>query len=335
MVSGVSVALSSDKPAPLDSDRDGLSDVLEQKLLHQFTPDFQIARHDCSDFPAEFMPGSLDPQVKAENRTIYGQVFPARDSTVGHPVAEIHFYHLWRQDCGSHGHPLDTEHVAVLVRASSPDLAIATWTAVYWYAAAHENTVCDVSQIARASTLKAEDHGAKIWISPGKHASYLNETLCRKGCGSDRCEQMIPLHVEALINLGESSHPMNDSVFIASSRWPLREKMQNSNFPAPVLDRLNALPETDIAWFRPGRHPAQGIIAISSSTEQSLATSSHNTSNALSHAEDSTDVAISVAGDSTQNALQKSYHKTTHALGTSTRHVGDALRLTSKPEKPE
>jgi hypothetical protein len=324
--------------APVDSDGDGLSDALEQTLLNRFAPNFQIALHDCSDTPVEFTPNEVIPQVKAEDRTIrtiYGQVSPARSSTTSHPVAEIHFYHLWQRDCGPHGHPLDTEHVAVLVRASGPDLSSATWTAAYWYAAAHEDTVCDVSQIARASTLKAEDRGAKVWISPGKHASYLNQTLCQRGCGADRCEQMVPLHANRFINLGEPNHPMNGSLFIASSRWPLLEKMQNTNFPALVLARLDTLPDTDIAWFNPGRHPVQGVIAISSTTGQSLATSGRNTSNSLSEAGDSTDVAISVAGDSTRNALQKSYHKTAHALGVSTRHVGDALHLTPKPDQPQ
>ena len=44
------------------------------------------------------------------------------------------------------------------LRASDADVK---WKAVYWYAAAHENTVCDVSQIARAKTLHAEEHGRK------------------------------------------------------------------------------------------------------------------------------------------------------------------------------
>jgi hypothetical protein len=156
----------------LDSDHDGLSDALEQSLLVQFAPTFMIGRHDCSDVPAEFRPDSIKPVVKSENRTIYGEVFPAKGSSVQAPLVEVHFYHLWKLDCGEHPHPLDAEHVAVLVRSSGGDPSAAKWTAMYWYAAAHENTVCDVSQIARASTLKAEDHGAKVWVSPGKHASY-------------------------------------------------------------------------------------------------------------------------------------------------------------------
>jgi len=319
----------------VDSDGDGLSDALEQSLLRQFVPEFMVGVKDCSDLPAEFRPGSRTPQVKAEDGTLYGEIFPAKSSTSARPEVEIHFYHLWRQDCGRHGHPLDAEHVAALVQASEADLSTATWKAMYWYAAAHENTVCDVSQIARASTLHAEDRGAKVWVSPDKHASYLNETLCDRGCGADRCLNMTALHRGKLINLGEPGHPMNGSLFISSKLWPLAAKMEASNFPATAIARLNQMPDTDIAWFRAGRHPAQGIIAISSSTESALATSGGNTTAAISVAGDSTGDAISAGEDSTGNALEKSYRHTAHALGTSARHVGKALHITPKAEKDE
>jgi hypothetical protein len=317
-----------------DSDRDGMSDALEQALLVQFRPTFMVGRQDCSDIPTEFRPAVHEPEPMTENGTIYGQVFPSRTSVGALPVAEIHYYHLWRRDCGAHGHRLDTEHVSVLVRASGSHLATATWKALYWYSAAHENTVCDVSQIARASTLHAEDHGAEVWISPGKHASYLNQTLCQGGCGADKCTNMIALAPGKLINLGEVSQPMNGSLFISSTAWPLAAKMANTNFPAGAVARLNQLPATDIAWFNAGRHPAQGVIAVSSSTEQAIAASGQNTTSAISLAGDSTHSAVSTAGDSTGNALEKSYRNTKHALGSSARHVGEALHVTPKPDNP-
>ncbi len=318
----------------VDTDHDGLSDALEQRLLDQFEPKFMVSQQDCSETPAEFRRELRTPEIQADNGTIYGQVFPARESSDHAMAAEIHYYHLWRKDCGGHGHALDTEHVAVLVRASDTHLASANWKAVYWYAAAHENTVCDVSQIARASTLEAEDHGATVWISSGKHASYLNEILCRKGCGADSCENMAPLVRSKLINLGEPGMPMNGSIFISSAAWPLASKMASSNFPASPVARLKSLPETDIAWFNPGRHPVQGVIANSSRTEEALAEGGHNTTSAISLAGTSTGTAVSTAGDSTGNALQKSFRRTRHALGTSARHVGEALHVTPKPTEP-
>ena len=115
---------------------------------------------------------------------------------------------------------------------------------------------------------------------------------------------------------------MNGSAFIASAEWPLAGKMLLTNFPPEPVARLNEMPETDIAWFNAGRHPAQGIIAVSASTGVAIATSGGDTT-----------AAISVAGGSTGNALQKSYRMTRHALGTSLRHVGQALHGTQKPDR--
>jgi hypothetical protein len=321
----------------VDSDADGLSDALEQRLLEQFAPRFMVGRNDCSNVPAEFVPNLIVPTVEAEDGTIYGQAFPAGQKTAGpddasRPEVELHFYHLWRRDCGEHGHPLDTEHVAVLVQASRGDMAKATWKALYWYAAAHEQTVCDVSQIARASTLHAEDKGAEVWISPGKHASYLDERLCQRGCGADRCEAMIPLSPGRVINLGEQGHPMNGSVFISSSAWPLKFKMEHTNFPEEPVARLEGLPASEIAWFNPGKHPVQGVIAVSGTTEGAIAKGASETGSSLGLASDSTGGAISVAEDSTGGALGTSYHKTVHAIGTSARHVGYALGISKKPK---
>ena len=312
-----------------DSDRDGLSDELEQALLDQFTPTLHIGRDDCSAEPAVFRPGDPIPTVTAENGTLYGQVNLGPGSTAAAPLVELHYFHLWRVDCGAHGHALDTEHVAVLVRPSGPDLAAATWTALFWYAAAHENTVCDVSQIARASTLHAVDHGAQVWISPGKHASYLAAALCHQGCGADRCERMVTLPHARVINLGEVAHPMNGSAFIASPQWPLQAKMQATNFPSAALARLNALPPTEVAWFNPGRHPAQGVIAVSSTTGDAIAVGGTSTRNAVATGGNSTADALSVSEIDTGNALDKSYRKTLHALGRSAHNVGKALHATT------
>lgn len=297
-----------------DSDRDGLSDTLEQSLLTQFSPHFYIGQHECAGLPAVFQPDLLQPTPQEEDGTVYGQVFPAKIAGATRPMAEIHFYDLWDRDCGAHGHQLDTEHVAVLVEASSSDLSEAKWKAVYWFAAAHEDTVCDVSQLARASALGAEENGAKVWLSPGKHAAYLAKALCNHGCGADRCDVMKPMRTSRIINLGEPGHPMNGSVFIASTAWPLEQKMSHTNFPPDPIARLQSLPPGDIAWFNAGRHPAQGVIAISYTTGSAIAGSGENT-----------DAALALASDKTGNALQKSYHNTKHALGTTAKDVGKAL----------
>jgi hypothetical protein len=293
-----------------DTDRDGLSDALEQQLLTQFAPTLMLDPADCSTRPAQFTPGLAIPTVLADDTTLYGEALPSATGSAAHPRVELRFFHLWRTDCGPHGHPLDAEHVAALLEASTANPATATWRALYWYAAAHEETACDVSQIARASTLGAEDHGAADWISSGKHASFLDERLCTHGCGSDVCARGVAQAPTRIVNLGELHHPMNGSVFTASSAWPLAAKMSATNFPAAALARVEALPATDIAWFNPGRHPAQGIIAISSST-----------ATAIGHSADDTAAALDTADVHTGSALDSTTRKTGNALG----KTGDAL----------
>jgi hypothetical protein len=310
--------------ASIDSDHDGLSDDLEQALLVQFKPAFMVSLGDCSDVPAEFAPESRNPVVQAEDATIYGQVFPQKPGDTTEPTVEIHYYHLWKRDCGRMGHALDTEHVSVLIRASGAPSTSAKWKAAYWYAAAHEDTVCDASQISRASTLHAEDHGATVWVSTGKHASFLNEELCRHGCGGDICEKMAPLSVSRIVNLGEPGTPMNGALWIYSSRWPLATKMARTDFQPVAVTRLERLSDSDIAWVNPAKRPAQSTIAAGDSTIEALVASNQNT-----------DLAISTARDATGSALDKTYGGVKHALGTSARNVGKFLRHGAGDASPQ
>jgi len=84
----------------------------------------------------------------------------------------IHFYHLWKMTAGAWTH-LDTEHVAVLVSASERDVTAAKWKAVYWYAAAHENTVWSEQDCARVNGWRCCEAGEGL-VSRG-NMFYLNE----------------------------------------------------------------------------------------------------------------------------------------------------------------
>src|SRR5258705_13646824 len=105
--------------------------------------------------------------------TIYGQVTPGERVKSGDAEVEIHFYDLWSEDCGRMGHPLDAEHVSVLVRAKTMDSAAEDWRAVYWFAAAHEATMCDARQVAAGRGLDAGRQGATVRLSGGKHGAFL------------------------------------------------------------------------------------------------------------------------------------------------------------------
>ena len=130
-----------------DADRDALADDLEQSLLEKFRPTFILSAGECDRLPATFLPAAKDPVAGAQNGTIYGQAFRRPTPRFAGDSVELHYYHLWGRDCGRRGHRLDAEHVSVIVNApSSVESPLADWIAKAWYAAAHENTVCDVSR---------------------------------------------------------------------------------------------------------------------------------------------------------------------------------------------
>lgn len=275
-----------------DADGDGLDDVLEQKLLEQFAPRFHVAKGDCDGSPAEFVPGLAEPKLKARNGTIYGQVSPAKGGV------EIHYYHLWTQDCGSSAtaHALDAESVSVrVVRAGDG------WQATHWFASAHEDTLCDVSNAVAA----AGDEGVDIWISRDKHASFLSAELCeRSGCGKDRCDLSEVLTVNKIVNLGEPDAWMNGARWAGSSAWTLRGKMQ-ANFDAELLARLGNAPTVVSSRIAPrGAHTA---IKVAGSTYAGLETANQNTSNGLAMATGATSRALSRSTDATRRALRRAF----------------------------
>lgn len=322
--------------AAQDSDHDGLTDTFEAALVQQFIPRVMLSRPDCSGKPALFASEEALPTPRRDDGTVYAQAFPRslngkqRSST----EIELHFYFLWRVDCGRMGHPLDAEHVSALLHGSGNNPA--DWHAVYWYAAAHEDTVCDASQVTRASTLQAETHGATVWISQGKHASFLAEELCRNGCGGDRCVNLGSMTVPSVINLGELSAPMNGATWVSSANWPLAEKMRRSDFTTARIDRLQQLPVTDIAWANPALRPEQaaisganaaidGTLIGGNATSDALALGNRHTNTALVLATAHTDNAISAAEQSTGNSLAKSYRNVIKAIGSAAKQTRESL----------
>ncbi len=325
----VCVLLVSAAAGAQDSDHDGLPDAFEQALLQRFEPTLMIAREDCAGRPARFVAGAAVPTVQAEDGTVYGQAFQRGPGEV-----ELHFYHLWATDCGRMGHALDTEHVSALVHGTGQDATM--WTATYWYAAAHEDTVCDASQVTRATTLDAVEHGPKIWISRGKHASFLQEELCRHGCGGDRCDRMMQLQTVEVVNLGEAGKPANGSVFASSTLWPLEQKMGRTDFRPALLQRVEALPATDIAWAEPAKRPGEAAILGANRGVDGALTGGGAGAHGAAVGTRQTDVAMTVAASNTGGALGRSYRNVRHALGTAARDTGKGIGVgDSKPAEQQ
>jgi hypothetical protein len=265
--------------AAQDLDHDGLSDLLEQALLERFTPTLLISRHECAGLPAAFQPGSSDPRAIARDATLYGQAFPVVTED-GRPRIELHFFHLWDRDCGRAGHDLDAEHVSAIVSAPHADAPAREWIADAWYAAAHEGSVCDASSGAAARVIDAETTGARVFVSRGKHASYLDRGQCKWGCGGDDCSGDVAVRASAIVNVGEFDAPLNGAVWTHSPRWPMAEKLA-SDFDPALRAKLES-PRTShvIPLMQRWRAPQAPVLAGDTALD-GLATAVESTAGAL------------------------------------------------------
>ncbi|HEY0564561.1 MAG TPA: hypothetical protein VGC88_03200 [Terriglobales bacterium] len=290
------IAFAQDTRIAGDGDHDGLSDDVEQKLLDEFAPQFLTSPADCAIAPAAFAPGVDAPSFTERNGTVYGQAFPV--TRAGVQEVELHYYHLWTADCGKRSHPLDAEHVSVLLRRAGN----AEWEAEYWYAAAHEHTVCDVSRLYSARTLDAVSHGPKVWVSAGKHASFFSAEQCRNGCGADVCSNAVPLEKTAIVNLGEPGHPLNGASWVSSPGWELRAKMAQSDFAAVRIQRLNG---TDNATAQGVSFPGmQRGIAVAAVPQAALGTGEQHTAPGLSVAQEHTERALATSGGKVKRSMK-------------------------------
>ncbi|MCC7342363.1 MAG: hypothetical protein IT170_14875 [Bryobacterales bacterium] len=300
-----------------DLDLDTLPDAFEQALLERFLPRFFVSRNECAELPAEFAPNEPDPRATAANGTIYGQAFPV--SGADGTRIELHYFHLWAADCGRWGHPLDAEHVSALLAATQGDVSPSAtpmegWRALYWYAAAHEDTVCDVSHGAHAQALDAESRGAKVWISRAKHASYLSHERCKFGCGGDECKKPKEIVVPRVINLGEKGYPLNGARFAASSRWPLEQKL-GSDFNAAVRQQLAGASPKKIVAVNSALPPVRATILAGEEILSGAGTGKRHTDEALKTGTGATGNALKTGHEATSGALKTSQEATGSALG--------------------
>ena len=253
-----SLALSAGGAAAQDLDGDGLEDSLEQSLLERFVPTLVLSAGECQGLPASFVPWASDPLVVDRDGTLYGHV--ALRSTASDLVeVEIKYFHLWARDCGRPSHALDIEHVSALVHATRLDAPLEQWQAAYWYAAAHEGTVCDASSGAAAAVVRAERGGPYVYVSRGKHASYLNRGHCKWGCGSDQCDPGEPAPRVAVVNLGERDAPLNGATWLMSRRWALADKL-GTDFDPALRARFDRDAPPAVLALYVGRRPVQAPI---------------------------------------------------------------------------
>lgn len=277
--------------AAQDFDRDGVPDRLEQTLLEKFAPTLLLARGECDGLPASFTPLSNTPQVRAKDATLYGQAFRVAASG-GRVAIELHFYHLWANDCGRIGHDLDAEHVSAIVSASRLDAPPFAWIAEAWYAAAHEGSVCDASSGAHARVIGAEAAGPRVFVSRGKHASYFDRGQCKWGCGGDECGDDRAIIPSRIVNIGEIDAPLNGATWTRSSRWRMGGKLR-SDFDPALRARLESTTDHVIPLMQHRRAPQSPVLA----------------------------------GDTALDGLQTAAQSTIDAIAAATRGVGRFLRM--------
>lgn len=278
-----------------DQDRDGISDAVEQAVLEQFRPQLLISAGECDGLPAEFMSGVKTPKVAARNGTLYARVSPFT-ARPGEWI-EVHYYHLWARDCGRRSHLLDAEQAAVLLERLHGE-----WIARYWWAAAHEETLCERSNAARASWLKAEKQGARLWISRGKHASFLSQDLCSWGCGGDSCEDTVPSPPAKIVNLGEKGALAEGMEWVEAGSWTLRDKF-GSVFTPEILARLDREEGGRIVGREGSMYPIQAIALAGGETAGGLGTGKQHTGKALGTATEKTGNALKKAHRSVRDFL--------------------------------
>jgi hypothetical protein len=220
---------------------------------------------------------------------------------------EIQYYHLWERDCGVvTPHPLDVERVVALLVPSEEG-----WQALYWFAAAHEGTVCDTSNAATAATLGAHSSGPLVWISAGKHASYLHPKLCgQRGCGGDTCREMEDLPPGSLINLGEAQSPLHGAVWTKSKEWPFESKLGRV-FQSDLIAQIEDSDDLVLARVNGRLRPTQFSISVAGEAIDALDTASRYGG-----------AGVNAAEKHSGNALAKSWRAIVSALGHAARFIG-------------
>ena len=268
--------------AAQDLDHDGLRDQLEQDLLNRFAPTLLLARGECDGLPASFAPHRNNPFVTAKDGTLYGQAFRI-EAVEGRSRIELHFFHLWSRDCGRLGHDLDAEHISAIVSASHAGAPAAMWIADMWYAAAHEGSACDASSGAQARAIGAEASGPRVFVSKGKHASYFDRGQCKWGCGGDECADDTAVVPKTIVNIGESSAPLNGAVWVHSRRCTLAEKL-TSDFDVSMRARLDSDGGDHVIPLMQHRRAPQAPVLAGDTALDGLATAATHTGGALTTA---------------------------------------------------
>jgi hypothetical protein len=139
---------------------------------------------------------------------------------------------------------------------------------------------------------------------------------------------MVPLKTKQIINLGEMGAAMNGIVWLASSEWPLSDKLQRTDFTETRVARVQRLPGTDVVWANPSKRPAQAAILGANPGIGGAAIGARSTDIALVIADTNTSSALDQSAAKMGPALRKSSGNVWKALKNSAEKTGRILRVT-------
>jgi hypothetical protein len=197
-------------PVGIDVDRDGLDDVLENRVARDYLP--FLANHPDDECP------------------LSGIVFRARPHPDDATLINVIYSRLYEKDCGLTAHVGDNEAFGTTVDPSLPApeglLAIV--------AVSHQNTACQrTTTCGRCGDVNAcelaDDGRPVLFASNGKHAGAVDR---ERGCGLmscfDSCEMNEVSASPPMLNAGEPEAPLvndltEDGFIDASRGWTAQE----------------------------------------------------------------------------------------------------------------
>lgn len=245
-----SVELKTDLLIDNDTDRDGLPDEFEDKLLKKFKPHWHINGDDPAGVPVRLKENEYEPSIADKDGTIYGQVFRLdrcmekicqnnECSCRTYYFLEMHYISIWEDDklvWPFSQHMWDKEHIsarAVHTGLENPNCELdympsdsldilwdmEKWKVDLWEFYAHQGTPCEKVRQVKGSFEK----GIDVWVSY-KHGIFPSLNGCNKflrfWC-PDACFGDKNLGSPDPINIGEPFYPINKAYWIAFNAFLL------------------------------------------------------------------------------------------------------------------